>query len=75
MNNSYFEFSKMSTSEDDFEELQLSVEAQKALQEFYNEQNEKLLVYSDDKKDVTNIKFDEDWVSCQFVLIIIIIFC
>jgi len=50
----------MSSSEDDFNELQLSAEAQKALKEFYEEQNEKLLSYSDDTKDV---KFDEDWVS------------
>lgn len=60
----------MSSSDDDFEELQLSAEAQKALQEFYNEQNEKLLAHSDDKKDVINVKFDEDWVSCLFVLVI-----
>lgn len=64
----------MSTSEDDFEELQLSSEAQKALQEFYKEQNEKLLTYSDDKKDVINVKFDEDWVSSKFILIIFFIF-
>lgn len=60
----------MSSSDDDFEELQLSAEAQKALKEFYNEQNEKLLAHSDDKKDVINVKFDEDWVSCLFVLVI-----
>jgi len=50
----------MSSSEDDFNELQLSAEAQKALKEFYEEQNEKLLSHSDDIKDV---RFDEDWVS------------
>lgn len=55
----------MSSSED---ELQLSVEAQRALKEFYEEQNEKLLTQCDDKKNVTNIKFDEDWVSCQILI-------
>lgn len=62
----------MSSSEDDLEELQLSAEALKALNEFYNEQNEKLLKHCDNEKDVINVKFDEDWVSCQFLLIIII---
>lgn len=52
----------MSSSED---ELQLSAEAQRALKEFYDEQNEKILSNCDDKKDVTSIKFDEDWVSYQ----------
>jgi len=50
----------MSSSESEFDELQLSTEAQKALKEFFEEQNEKLLSHSDDIKD---IKFDEDWVN------------
>lgn len=53
----------MSSSEEDCEELQLSAEAQRALKEFYEEQNEKLLSHSD---DTNNIEFDEDWVSTVF---------
>lgn len=54
----------MSSSED---ELLLSAEAQKALKEFYDEQNEKILSNCDNKKDVTSIKFDEDWVSYKII--------
>lgn len=57
----------MSSSEDDFDDLQLSAETQKALKEFFDEQNEKLLAHCDDKRDVIDVKFDEDWVSFQFV--------
>lgn len=57
----------MSSSEDDLDELQLSVEAQRALTEFYEEQNEKLLTQYDDKKDMINVHFDEDWVSRQIL--------
>ncbi|XP_050442328.1 EEF1A lysine methyltransferase 1 [Adelges cooleyi] len=56
----------MSYSDDDSEELQLSIEAQKALKEFYEEQNGKLLTLCDDKKDVSNVQFDEDWQLSQF---------
>lgn len=53
----------MSSSEDDHDEIQLSAEAMKALREFYEEQNEKLISHCDSDKDVKNVKFDEDWVS------------
>lgn len=53
----------MSSSEDDFDEIKLSAEAQKALKEFYEEQNDKLVSLCDESKDVTDVKFDEDWVS------------
>lgn len=53
----------MSSSEDEHDEIQLSAEAMKALNEFYEEQNEKLISHCDSDKDVTNVKFDEDWVS------------
>lgn len=52
----------MPNSEDDLDDFQLSEEAQRALKEFYDEQNEKLLSQCDDKNDVTDVKFDEDWV-------------
>ncbi|XP_015376911.1 PREDICTED: protein-lysine N-methyltransferase n6amt2 [Diuraphis noxia] len=55
----------MSTSDDDSDVLQLSAEAQRALKEFYEEQNEKLLSQCDDK-DATDVKFDEDWQLSQF---------
>lgn len=55
----------MSISEEDCDTLQLSAEAQKALKEFYEEQNEKLLLLSD---DTNNIRFDEDWVSIGLIL-------
>jgi len=57
----------MSSSEDELDALQLSAEAQRALKEFYEEQNEKLLSHCDDK-DATDVKFDEDWVRWQFIL-------
>lgn len=57
----------MSSSDDDLDALQLSPEAQRALKEFYEEQNEKLLSHCDDK-DATDVKFDEDWVRLQFIL-------
>lgn len=50
----------MSSSDDDHDAVQLSAEAMKALKEFYEEQNEKLLTHCDNEKDV---KFDEDWVG------------
>lgn len=50
----------MSSSDDDLDVLQLSAEAQRALKEFYEEQNEKLLSHCDDKD--ADVKFDEDWV-------------
>lgn len=54
----------MSSPDDDLDDLQLSAEAQKALKEFYDEQNEKLLSHCDnEEKDATNVKFDENWVS------------
>jgi len=56
----------MPNSEDYVDDLQLSAEAQRALKEFYDEQNEKLLSQYDDKKDVTDVKFDEDWQLSQF---------
>lgn len=59
----------MTSSDDDSDDLQLSAEAQKALTEFYEEQSEKLLSHCDDEKDVTNVKFDEDWVGCKLHLI------
>jgi hypothetical protein len=55
----------MSISEEDCDDLQLSAEAQRALKEFYEEQNEKLLLHND---DTNNIQFDEDWVSIEFIL-------
>ncbi|XP_025414499.1 EEF1A lysine methyltransferase 1 [Sipha flava] len=53
----------MSISEEDCDDLQLSAEAQRALKEFYEEQNEKLLLHND---DTNNIQFDEDWQLSQF---------
>lgn len=44
----------------EYDDLQLSAEAQRALAEFYEEQNERLLSHCNDKND---IKFDEDWVG------------
>lgn len=55
----------MSSSEEDSDELQLSAEAQKALKEFYEERNEKLLSHTE---DTSSIEFDEDWVSTRFKL-------
>jgi hypothetical protein len=60
----------MSSSDDDLDVLQLSAEAQRALKEFYEEQNEKLLSHCDDKKDATDVKFDEDWVSLLYSIFI-----
>jgi len=57
----------MSSSDDELDVLQLSAEAQRALKEFYEEQNEKLLSHCDDK-DATDVKFDEDWVRWLFIL-------
>lgn len=51
----------MSSSED--EDLRLSAEAMKALREFYEEQNEKLVSQCDNERDVKEVKFDEDWVG------------
>lgn len=53
----------MQSSGDDLDDLQLSAETQKALKEFYEDQNEKLLSHFNKGKDVTNVKFEEDWVS------------
>lgn len=52
----------MSSSDDD-DAIQLSAEAMKALKEFYEEQNEKLLTQCDSEKDAKDVKFDEDWVG------------
>lgn len=55
----------MSSSEDDFDELRLSAETQKALIEFYEEQNKKLTTICDTNTESTDVKFDEDWVSSK----------
>lgn len=53
----------MSCSEDDLDdELQLSAEAQKALKEFFDEQN-KTLLFSD---NTNNLTFNENWVRFYF---------
>ncbi|XP_050548153.1 EEF1A lysine methyltransferase 1 [Daktulosphaira vitifoliae] len=56
----------MSAENNDLDEPQLSAETLKALKEFYEEQNEKILNLYGDKKNISDIKFDEDWQLSQF---------
>lgn len=59
----------MSNSEDDdYDRPQLSAETLKALNEFYEIQNQKLSLIND-QNDAMNATFEEDWVAIQITLV------